>query len=176
MKSKCLTPADSSASIRFSCPCLSTVSIESPSCRDNVEDAVDTTASAPRHASSRDRRSFRSPGTRSAPMLRKCPTFSGSDVSLTNALTGFPRSASRLQIWLPKLPVAPTIKFMQDLAFMTANLDDVAYHLTRCTARQENPRSHWVLQDRTREQLEAHARRNPARSQMASACRVDERR
>ena len=46
-KTKRPTPADSAASTRLSCPCRSTVSIESPSARDSVELAVENTVSTP---------------------------------------------------------------------------------------------------------------------------------
>jgi hypothetical protein len=40
------------------------------------------------------------------------------ELSLTSALTALPCSARRRQISPPSIPVAPTIKYMADLAFM----------------------------------------------------------
>src|SRR6267142_4213415 len=106
------TPAAMAASMRLSCPCRSTLSMESPSCLDIVDDAVEMTALTPRHAASSDPWSFRSPRTCSAPMLFKCATRSGLDVPRTRARSGFPRWVTRRQISAPRRPVAPTTRIM----------------------------------------------------------------
>src|SRR3989442_14900787 len=90
--------------------------MESPSCLEIVDDAVEMTALAPRHAASSDARSFRSPRTRSAPARASRATLSGLDVSLTSARTGFPRCASRRQISPPRRPVAPTTRITVTLS------------------------------------------------------------
>src|SRR2546422_6170130 len=106
------TPAAMAASMRLSCPCRSTLSMESPSCLDIVDDAVEMRALAPRHAAWSECRSFRSPRTGSAPATFRLATLSGFEVSLTNARTGFPRWDKRLQISPPSDPVAPTTRIM----------------------------------------------------------------
>ena len=53
-KTKCSTPAARAASTSASWPCLSTVSIESPACLDNVDEAVEITDCMPAHARARD--------------------------------------------------------------------------------------------------------------------------
>src|ERR1051326_7992607 len=93
-------------------PCRSTVSIESPSCRETVDDAVEITALAPRHAAVSDSLSFRSPRTSSAPRLFRRVAVSGLAVARTSALTGLRRSPSRRQISPPSMPVAPTTRFI----------------------------------------------------------------
>ena len=65
------TAALFAASTRCNCPDSSTDSIESPGCRDKVEDAVEITASASRHATASDAGSLRSPTQSSTPHLRR---------------------------------------------------------------------------------------------------------
>src|SRR5205823_2166582 len=73
-----------------------------------------TTTRAPRHASSMDDGSFRSPVTIEAPRLFRRAIFSGLDVVRTRARTERPPSARIRQISPPTRPVAPTIKVVID--------------------------------------------------------------
>src|ERR1700722_5612057 len=120
-KTNRLAPAAFAASTRCSCPASSTVSIESPTCRERVEDAVEITASTPRHAPASEPVSFRSPTNTSTPHPRKDSTFSLELVGRTSALTFSPWLASRRQISLPTMPVEPTTRTMSAL------LKDIAY-------------------------------------------------
>src|SRR5215469_10337877 len=61
------TLASRAALTRFNCPTASTESIESPGCRDNVDDAVEITPSTPRQAAASDCGSFKSPTHNSTP-------------------------------------------------------------------------------------------------------------
>ena len=110
-----LIPADFAASTRCSCPVSSTDSIESPACRDRVEDAVEITASTPRQAPANESGSLRSPTHTSTPRLLRSATFSVELVARTSALTFSPRQDSLWQISLPTMPVAPTTRIMSVL-------------------------------------------------------------
>src|SRR5438552_12151790 len=82
------TLAALAAFTRFNCPSASTDSIESPGCRDKVEDAVEITAFTPRQAATIESGSFRSPTHNSAPDDRKASIFSFELVARTSAFTG----------------------------------------------------------------------------------------
>src|ERR1700730_15271549 len=62
---------------RFSCPAASTDSIESPGCRESVEDDVEMTASTPVNKFFMDSKSFKSPTHISTPHERRVSTLSG---------------------------------------------------------------------------------------------------
>src|SRR5580658_258652 len=119
-KTNRLTPAAFAASTRCSCPASSTDSIESPTCRERVEDAVEMTASTPRHAPASKLVSFRSPTNTSTPHPRKDASFSLELVGRTSALTFSPCFVSRWQISLPTIPVEPTTRTMPVLPKHTA--------------------------------------------------------
>src|SRR5271163_1830551 len=72
---------------RFSCPAASTDSIESPACRERVDDAVEITASTRLQAATRDSGSFRSPKHNSTPNDLSASSFSLELVGRTSALT-----------------------------------------------------------------------------------------
>src|ERR1035438_5996232 len=82
-----LTPAAFAASTRFSCPCSSTDSIESPACRDKVDEAVEMIAVTPRQAPASELVSFKSATHRSPPQSFRNDTLSGELVVRTSALT-----------------------------------------------------------------------------------------
>ena len=69
-------------------------------------------------AAASEARSLRSPRNTSVPRPLKRSTFSGFEWSLASVLRALPCSARRRQISPPSIPVAPTIKFMADLAFI----------------------------------------------------------
>src|ERR1700733_14812288 len=110
-----LTAAAFAASTRCNCPTWSTDSIESPACRDKVEDAVEITASTPRQATASEPGSFRSPTQTSTPHLRRHSTLSAELVSRMSPLTFSPRLASLWQISLPTKPGAPTTRIISFL-------------------------------------------------------------
>src|SRR6516165_3505477 len=83
--------ASRAALTRFNCPTASTDSIESPGCRDNVDDAVETTPSTPRQAAAIDCGSFKSPTHNSTPDDRRSSILSLEAVTRTSALTASPR-------------------------------------------------------------------------------------
>src|ERR1019366_6104511 len=107
------TLAALAALTRFSCPAASTDSIESPACREKVEDAVEITASTPRHALLREPGSFRSPTHNSAPHDRRVPNFSLALVARTSARTFSPRRASFWHTSFPTRPVAPATRIIR---------------------------------------------------------------
>src|ERR1035438_5934024 len=111
-KTKRSTPAAFDASTRLSCPCSSTDSIESPACRDKVDDAVEMTAFTPLQAPASEPVSFKSPTHSSTPHFSRDATFSGELVVRTSALTFSPRFANRRQISVPSRPVAPTTRII----------------------------------------------------------------
>src|ERR1035441_1941249 len=106
-------PAALAAFTRFSCPAASTDSIESPACREKVEDAVEITASTPRHALLREPGTFRSPAHNSAPHDRRVSSFSLALVARTSARTFSPCPASFWHTSFPSRPVAPATRIMR---------------------------------------------------------------
>jgi hypothetical protein len=133
-------PAARAAFTRFSCPAASTDSIESPACRERVEDAVEITASTPRHALLREPRSFRSPTHNSAPHDRRVSNFSLALVARTSARTLSPRLASYGHTSFPTRPVAPATRIIRppEVRFYTLAVvggrGRSRYSLTRATS------------------------------------------
>src|ERR1700704_1353859 len=127
------TPAAFAAANKDIWPFLSTVSIESPAWREIVLDAVDTTVLTPRHALSSDARSLRSPRTRVTPVRSSRAALSASAVARIRARTGCPAATSRRQISLPRVPVAPTTRFMLNAsdARLSGSLDGRNVNQTR---------------------------------------------
>src|SRR3954451_3669597 len=82
--------------------------MSSPDWREIDAEAVETTASIPSHARSREAASFRSPSTSCTPASRSGATFAGSSALRTSAATDLPWAASSLHTRLPRNPVPPT--------------------------------------------------------------------
>src|ERR1039458_6038518 len=109
---------------RFNCPAASTDSMESPGWRDNVAEAVEITASTPRHAAASESESFRSPTHNSTPDDWRAAILSRELVPRTSALTFSPRRASFPQTSHPTKPVAPTTRTISVLQRMILHLSD----------------------------------------------------
>src|ERR1700730_5561859 len=97
--------------------------MESPACRESVDEAVETTVSTPRQAVRSDSGSLRSPVAGSIPQAVRSTIFSGELVGRTNALTRSPRSANRRQTSRPRRPVPPTTRIILCLLFAFDRLD-----------------------------------------------------
>jgi hypothetical protein len=80
--------------------------MESPVCRENVDDAVEITADTPRLAWTSDAGSFKSPTASSMPSEASCVAFSEA-ADRTSARTSLPRCLKARQISMPNKPVAP---------------------------------------------------------------------